>query len=934
MTIETLTFLFTDIEGSTALLGRIGSDGYASVLADHNEIIRHSINAHGGTEVGTSGDSFFITFTSASECVAGAIEAQRSLSDHTWPADEQLRVRMGIHTGEASGTPTGPIGYEVHRAARIGAVAHGGQVLVSAPTAALVEGTLPGDASLRGLGPHRLKDLGRPEILFQLVAQGLIAKFPPLRSLDNPELPNNLPASLSPFVGRHDELAELRVLAESSRLVTLTGAGGVGKTRLALQVAAELLDGTGEGVWYIELAPVAGPEQVASAVIEAMQLRHESGTERDTVLHALKEQDLLLVFDNCEHVIDEMAKFADLIVRTCPKVSILATSREPLGVDGEQVYRVRSLSLPSADVESSQDLEGSDAVEMFLARARLQESTFDLDDANAWLLGSVCRRLDGIPLAIELAAARLSSMSLADVNDRLDQRFRLLTGGSRNALPRQQTLGATVAWSYDLLSEPERAVLRRLTAFVDGFDLQAAEAVCTSDSVDAFDVAVVLGSLVNKSLVNTERTVESVRFSLLETIRQFAAEQLLQVDGEEQAEEVRGLHAEFYLRFLEEAEPRLRCGSDQVSWLNRLDDEWGNIQVALAHFGSDPTHVGEVLRLGVAGVRYFDVRHRDEPRRPMLAALAADDQVPAFLRARALAMVGTMRWDRVNDDEDGDMLAARARLEEALGLARTADDRRLVVEVLTSLSFLAKDLGEDDRAVELAGEALSLATALGDVQLLGWATMQKGIVSSPVGYDRRAAMLESAELFRQCQDSAALATALLLASARVSESLEEMRVDRALNEEGIEVAERVGHVTVLSFLLGNLAEYCYFDGEIDTSDALNRRAIQLMRRTGWEAFWFNSPLLFASYIAARRGESTRSAQLLGAHDELHEQSPDYYDSNRWISSKFEEEAEHRHRLELAEALGAEEFERAQTIGRNLTLGSMLNLALGRAVPAD
>ena len=408
-----------------------------------------------------------------------ATEIQRALSEFDWPDGEDVRVRVGIHTGEASEESTGLVGYEVHRAARIAAVGHGGQVLLSSATAVLVEDSLPSDVTLRNLGAHRLKDLGRPETIFQLVVTGLTSDFSPLRSLDNPELPNNLPASLGTFIGRVNELQEVRALIESSRLVTLTGAGGSGKTRLALQAAAEFLDGSGEGVWFVELAPVSDPDRTVDVIIESLQIRHEPGlAPTDNLLRVLRDQRSLIVLDNCEHLVDAVAKLVDSVLRSCPKIHLVVTSREPLGVDDEDVYRVRSLSLPVGDVESVADVVGSDSIELFVTRTRQHDKSFELSDSNVVLVASICRRLDGIPLAIQLAAARLSSMSVEDLHGRLDQRFRLLSGGSRSALPRQQTLSAMVAWSYDLLNEFEREVLRRLTVFVNGFDLHAAESVC------------------------------------------------------------------------------------------------------------------------------------------------------------------------------------------------------------------------------------------------------------------------------------------------------------------------------------------------------------------------------------------------------------------------------------------------------------------------
>ena len=488
--VETLTFLFTDIEGSTALLGRLGEDGYAQLLAGHHALIRSALAAHDGREVDTQGDAFFAVFASPRACVAAVLAMQQALRGHAWPGGEPVRVRMGIHCGEAARTATGLVGLEVHRAARVAAVAYGGQVLVSEAAAVLVRDGLPPGVALADLGIHRLKDLGRPERIFQLRAAGLQAEFPPLRSLGNPALPNNLPAQLSAFIGRGREVAEVRALVESARLVTLTGAGGCGKTRLGLQVAAGLLDGSGDGVWLAELAAVTDGDAVPAAISQALRLAAQPGRPAlEALLDALAPQDVLIVLDNCEHLIGGCAKTAEAIVRRCPRVHLLATSREPLGIGGETIYRVPSLSLPGPG-EAGPPAPGScDAVALFADRARASGVALSVEEQAGPLVVSVCRRLDGMPLAIELAAARLRSMSLAELHDRLDQRFRLLTGGSRTALERQQTLRATVGWSYSLLAGAEQVLLGRLSVFAGGFGLDAAEAVCGSGGLDVLEVA-------------------------------------------------------------------------------------------------------------------------------------------------------------------------------------------------------------------------------------------------------------------------------------------------------------------------------------------------------------------------------------------------------------------------------------------------------------
>ena len=709
---ETFTFLFTDIEGSTALLRRLREGLYAQVLADHRSFIRSGLAAHGGREVDNQGDGLFAVFSSPSACLAAVIEMQRALAAHAWPAGERVQVRMGIHTGEASATGTGLVGLDVHRAARVAAVGYGGQVLLSESASILVRDSLPADAALKDLGVHRLKDLGRPEHIFQLQAPGLRADFPSLRSLGNLALPNNLPAQLSTFIGRARELSEVRALVDSSRMVTLTGAGGCGKTRLSLQVAAEMLDGCGDGVWLVELAAVADPQAVPVVISGALGIVPQSGRPAlETLLDALVPQDILIVLDNCEHLIDACAKTADALVRRCPRLRLLSTSREPLGIGGETIYRVPSLSLPRAGDPGSVVPESSDAVALFVDRARAQGIALTVDQETAPVIVSICRRLDGLPLAIELAAARLRSLSLNGLNDRLDQRFRLLTGGSRTALARQQTLWATVDWSYSLLNGAEESLLRRLSVFAESFDLDAAEAVCGFGDIEVFDVAELLGALVDKSLVVADPAGGALRYRLLETIRRYAAERLTET-SEDEAAALATAHCRYYLSVAEAVAPHLR-GSDQGSWFDRLDADHANLRCAARYAARLPDGAGQVLRFAVAQDRYWLARSQGGEALELLtpALERSEAQADQALFGRALVVAASV--SRISD-----IASAQRYGERAVEVARRLDDERILIQALAILCSACYFAGQAERGLPLGAEAVERARPLADDILL------------------------------------------------------------------------------------------------------------------------------------------------------------------------------------------------------------------------
>jgi predicted ATPase/class 3 adenylate cyclase len=911
--VGTFTFLFTDIEGSTSMLRRVGEGVYEQVLAGHHSLIRSGLAAHGGEEVDTQGDAFFAVFSSPKACVAAVAQMQRALAAHPWPGGETVRVRMGVHTGEAARTATGLVGLDVHRAARVAGAAHGGQVLLSETAAALVRDALAPGEALRDLGVHRLKDLGRPEHIFQLGMAGLPDEFPPLRSLGTPALQNNLPAQLGTFIGRERELADVRVLVESGRLVTLTGAGGSGKTRLTLQVAAEMLDGDGDGVWLVELAALSDDDAVAPAICEALGMTRQPGRPAlEALLDALAPQDVLIVLDNCEHLIGACAKAADAILRRCPGVHLVATSREPLGIGGETIYRMPPMSLPESG-EGPLAAASSDAVALLIERAKEQGASLSADEQTGPLLVSICTRLDGMPLAIELAAARLRSLSLAALHDRLDQRFRLLIGGSRTALDRQQTLLATVDWSYSLLNGAEQSLLRRLSVFAEGFDLDAAEHVCSFGDMEVLDVTDLLGSLVDKSLVVAEPAAQALRYRLLETIRQFAAERLTEARGDE-AGAAALAHCQHFLALAEATAPHL-TGPDQGRWFTRLDAEQANLRRAAEYAASHPGGTARALRLGAALRRYWKVRARNEEAlgilRPALGQpdARADPQLfgAALLTAAILAQLH-------------DVALARQLGEQAVDFARERADDRLLADSLAAFACFYSFAGEPGPGLPIGEEAVQRARRLADDVLLGWSLMAYLLVSEPFGPARTGELF--AEAIACTERSGDLLVAGLLHNNAGAHALRDGHITaaRAHLERAGQAMQEIGASN--QFVSINLGWVLRQENDPHGAQAVFEACLRTSRRSGER-----SGLAYASLglacAAADLADDDRAAGLHGAAQTLIERT-----GEPW------QEPEERYRLDslgkVRTALGEERFERAYAAGRALSLGQAFDLALAPA----
>lgn len=747
----TITFLFSDIEGSSKKWEQ-HPDAMRVALAAHDKMLRTAFEAEGGYVFKTVGDAFCVAFDTALQALVGALQAQRALRSHIWEGIEELKVRMALHTGAAEHRDGDYFGQSLNRVARILASAHGGQVLLSLPTEELVRDQLPPGVQLRALGEHRLRDLARPEHLYQLVTSDLPSQFPALRSLES--VPNNLPVQLTSFIGRERELAEVKRLLGSTRLLTLTGSGGTGKTRLSLQAAAELLEQFHDGVWFVEFATVEDGSVVTETVAAALDLRQEPERSLVTTLTSfLRNKQLLLILDNCEHVVAACARLAETLLRSCPQLRILASSREPLGIAGETAWPLPPLSLPNhwRDLGDGPDayerLSEYEAVRLFIDRATLARPAFQPTNDNIVTIAQICWRLDGIALAIELAAARIRVLTLQQIVDRLDDRFHLLTTGSRTAVPRQQTLRSLIDWSHDLLSEPERVLFRRLSVFARGRTLESIEAVCSDDILEQWQIVDLLTQLVDKSLVYVEKTpLSGGRYYMLESIWDYANEKLVAA-GE--ADVFRARHLDYFMTYAEKIAPQLR-GPQQKEWLDRVEQEDMNFRFGIETSQELPGEATKGLRLMTATQRFVEVKGLFKEAREHFTKLLAhpDAATRDPLRARALAAAGRHAW--VADD----MPATLALHTEALEIFRELGDNRGAAQALADLGFHALDAQDKDRAKTLLDEAASLAESLNDARLTAHIQHIRGVIAATDGDFERAFALEeeSLSLYQQVGD--------------------------------------------------------------------------------------------------------------------------------------------------------------------------------------
>jgi predicted ATPase/class 3 adenylate cyclase len=815
----TVTFLFTDIEGSTRLMREMG-DGYVPLQVRHHAILREAFRSNEGRELRTEGDSFFCVFKSALDACNAAAAAQRAFAAEAWPKGGEIRVRVGLHTGEAPLMGDEYVGLDVHHAARIAGAAYGGQVLVSGATHALVGSSLPPELTLRDLGTHRLRDLAQTERIYQLVVDGVPSTFPALRTLDG--TPNNLPTQLTSFVGRADVVAQARQLLDRTRLLTLTGPGGIGKTRLSLQVAAETFDQFPDGVYFVPLSAVRDPEVIPSAIAQSLSVSVAGNkTPLEAVTEHLRNKRTLLVLDNFEQLLPDAAGFPSTLLKTGEGLKMIVSSRAPLRAYGEQEFAVEPLHLPDPSSKPSlETLSQYEAVKLFIERALAVKPDFQATNENAPAIAGICERVDGLPLAIELAAARIKLFNPQALYQRLEKSLSALGGGSRDLPSRQQTLTGAIAWSYDMLEEPLQRLMERFSVFARGAGFEQAEEVCGPG-----DVLNGLDELADQSLLRRLPDFEEPRVLMLQTIREFAAERLEQ-SGD--AARTKDAHAAAYTRMVESAQGKF-FGPERKAQLDRLERDHDNLRAALDWCIAN-TRTEQALRLAAAMWRFWQMRgHLREGRSRIDAVLAmpGGDGYPDARREALEAAGGIAYWQ-------ADMDQSLRWYDECLVLTRATGDKKAIANALYNDSFPRVIVRNDIRlAITLLEEAAALFGEVGDragVARCKWAIgnahyfLQEYPAATP-------ALDDAIAIFRQIGETFGLGWAMHT-RALVGINTGDPDTAAPLIDEALRLFSDAGDVSGITLLVEDQAQLAELTGDRLRALRLTAAANALQARTG------------------------------------------------------------------------------------------------------
>ena len=895
-----VTFLFTDIEGSTLLWDQWPAT-MTDALAEHDQQIRSVVEAHGGYVFTTAGDSFSVAFGSATDALSAAIGIQLAMREPK--AGLELRVRMGLHTGTPSIRDGDYFGGPLNRCSRLVAAAHGGQVLISRSTTELVEGALPEGVELLDLGVHRLRDLAEPEHVHQLSHPDLVSSFPKLRSIEGPG--DTLPGQLTTFVGREREIAEVEALLREHRLVTLSGSGGAGKTRLALQVAEDLVRSFPDGLRFAELAALFDHDVFVNEVAERFGATAVTGIPLETtIVETIGDRRMLLLLDNCEQIVEDVASLSRDLLVGCPNLHIIATSRERLAIAGEVVYRVPSLSLPPADVDAATSME-FDAIRLFVDRALLAEPAFEVAPGNVADVVAICRRLDGIPLALELAAARVRSMSPSQISARLDERFRILTASDRTKSERQQTLLRTIEWSHDLLDERERTVFRRLGVFASNFGLEAAERVAAGGAIDELDVLELVTGLVDKSMVSTEMgSGGTVRSQLLESIREFA---LRQLDDASEHHDAERSHAEYYASFAEMLQAMYRSG-ELADALVVMDEEEDNLRASLRFALASEEWLLAARLISALGYLWYAAGSHREGAQWCRELFAADPDLPDPVRAGALHSHALMLGVTARPDRAVEVLREEIVLRRQLG-----DPVRLGA-ALNNLGNVLFDVGNYEDGFPVLEEAIDAYREGDESPSLMLSTLAYGALHLG-DYD------ESERRYREALQEARMADdaySIAVAMGGLGQCLAHAGNLVEARNQLIEARERYDEITVTPGVADadlSLAQLEHDEGSLVESA---RRLLSALEAAG--KLWYDAADFWIVQVAASVIDDRPSAALLIGAATAHYERTDIPQPT-WVTGDLAQTTGL-----LRSALGDEEFARCRRAGSRRTRTEILQAA--------